>query len=163
MALGNNAKATHANSVALGTNPGSRLHLDYVEPQLQHDGSLRAASMFKQYLQVTKPGIIFGNLISVIGGFLLASKGSIDSRQHQHLMQAWTIVRKAGYVPDSVPLEHHMFGMMLGKDGKPFKTRAAESGGGKRQTAIFFRISRDCFIPAQNEEKVAARRRLGCY
>ncbi|MEG1465242.1 MAG: arginine--tRNA ligase [Hafnia sp.] len=50
----------------------------------------------------------------------------IDSRQHQHLMQAWTIVRKAGYVPDSVSLEHHMFGMMLGKDGKPFKTR---SGG----------------------------------
>ncbi|EFT5565343.1 arginine--tRNA ligase [Salmonella enterica] len=48
----------------------------------------------------------------------------IDSRQHQHLMQAWTIVRKAGYVPDYVPLEHHMFGMMLGKDGKPFKTRA---------------------------------------
>ncbi|EFR9979019.1 arginine--tRNA ligase [Salmonella enterica] len=48
----------------------------------------------------------------------------IDSRQHQHLMRAWTIVRKAGYVPDSVPLEHHMFGMMLGKDGKPFKTRA---------------------------------------
>ncbi|WP_414164073.1 arginine--tRNA ligase [Superficieibacter sp. BNK-5] len=48
----------------------------------------------------------------------------IDSRQHQHLMQAWTIVRKAGYVPASVPLEHHMFGMMLGKDGKPFKTRA---------------------------------------
>ncbi|EDO2651795.1 arginine--tRNA ligase [Salmonella enterica] len=48
----------------------------------------------------------------------------IDSRQHQHLMQAWTIVRKAGYVPDSVPLEHRMFGMMLGKDGKPFKTRA---------------------------------------
>ncbi|EOC6053165.1 arginine--tRNA ligase [Salmonella enterica] len=48
----------------------------------------------------------------------------IDSRQHQHLMQTWTIVRKAGYVPDSVPLEHHMFGMMLGKDGKPFKTRA---------------------------------------
>ena len=48
----------------------------------------------------------------------------IDSRQHQHLMQAWTIVRKAGYVPDSMPLEHHMFGMMLGKDGKPFKTRA---------------------------------------
>ncbi|MBF4522480.1 arginine--tRNA ligase [Salmonella enterica] len=48
----------------------------------------------------------------------------IDSRQYQHLMQAWTIVRKAGYVPDSVPLEHHMFGMMLGKDGKPFKTRA---------------------------------------
>ncbi|HHQ6628025.1 TPA: arginine--tRNA ligase [Serratia fonticola] len=47
----------------------------------------------------------------------------IDSRQHQHLMQAWSIVRNAGYVPDSVPMEHHMFGMMMGKDGKPFKTR----------------------------------------
>ncbi|MCP1065002.1 heme o synthase [Serratia symbiotica] len=34
--------------------------------------------MIKKYLQVTKPGIIFGNLISVVGGFLLASKGSID-------------------------------------------------------------------------------------
>nr|WP_194704478.1 arginine--tRNA ligase [Vibrio sp. S11_S32] len=48
----------------------------------------------------------------------------IDSRQHQHLMQAWSIVRKAGYVPESVSLEHHAFGMMLGKDGRPFKTRA---------------------------------------
>ncbi|RJT21342.1 arginine--tRNA ligase [Buttiauxella izardii] len=57
----------------------------------------------------------------------------IDSRQHQHLMQAWTIVRKAGYVPDSVPLEHHMFGMMLGKDGKPFKTR---SGGTVKLTDL---------------------------
>lgn len=47
----------------------------------------------------------------------------IDARQTLHLQQAWTIVRKAGYVPESVPLEHHAFGVMLGKDGKPFKTR----------------------------------------
>ncbi|SNC58450.1 arginine--tRNA ligase [Sodalis endosymbiont of Henestaris halophilus] len=57
----------------------------------------------------------------------------IDSRQHQHLMQVWTIVRKAGYVPESVPLEHHMLGMMLSKDGKPFKTR---SGGVIKLTAL---------------------------
>ncbi len=50
----------------------------------------------------------------------------IDSRQAQHLQQAWSIVRKAGYVPAEVTLEHHAFGMMLGKDGRPFKTR---SGG----------------------------------
>lgn len=50
----------------------------------------------------------------------------IDSRQAQHLQQAWSIAGKAGYVPESVSLEHHAFGMMLGKDGKPFKTR---SGG----------------------------------
>ncbi|MGF1843119.1 arginine--tRNA ligase [Vibrio clamense] len=48
----------------------------------------------------------------------------IDSRQHQHLMQAWDIVRMAEYVPEEVTLEHHAFGMMLGKDGRPFKTRA---------------------------------------
>lgn len=57
----------------------------------------------------------------------------IDSRQHQHLMQAWTIVRKAGYIPESVTLEHQMFGMMLGKDGKPFKTR---SGGTVKLTDL---------------------------
>ncbi|WP_443091620.1 arginine--tRNA ligase [Basfia succiniciproducens] len=49
-----------------------------------------------------------------------------DTRQSQHMQQAWLITRKAGYVPDSFSLEHHNFGMMLGKDGKPFKTR---SGG----------------------------------
>ncbi|WWO99897.1 MAG: arginine--tRNA ligase [Candidatus Dasytiphilus stammeri] len=51
----------------------------------------------------------------------------IDSRQHQHLTQVWTIVRKAGYIPKSVSLEHHMFGMMLGKDQKPFKTRTGDT------------------------------------
>ncbi|QBQ63446.1 arginine--tRNA ligase [Actinobacillus indolicus] len=46
-----------------------------------------------------------------------------DTRQSQHMQQAWLITRKAGYVPDCFSLEHHNFGMMLGKDGKPFKTR----------------------------------------
>uniref|UniRef100_UPI0036DBFD05 arginine--tRNA ligase n=1 Tax=Photorhabdus sp. RM322S TaxID=3342825 RepID=UPI0036DBFD05 len=57
----------------------------------------------------------------------------IDTRQHQHLMQAWAIVRKAAYIPETMSLEHHMFGMMLGKDGKPFKTRA---GGTIRLTDL---------------------------
>lgn len=34
--------------------------------------------MFKKYLLLTKPGIVFGNLISVTGGFFLASRGSVD-------------------------------------------------------------------------------------
>lgn len=50
----------------------------------------------------------------------------IDSRQQQHLMHVWTIACKAGYISTSMSLEHHMFGMMLDKNGKPFKTR---SGG----------------------------------
>ncbi|MDF3931156.1 heme o synthase [Pseudomonas citronellolis] len=32
----------------------------------------------KRYLLVTKPGIIFGNLIAVAGGFFLAARGSVD-------------------------------------------------------------------------------------
>ena len=34
--------------------------------------------MFKTYLQLAKPGIVLGNLISVCGGFFLAARGTID-------------------------------------------------------------------------------------
>lgn len=34
--------------------------------------------MFKDYVSLTKPGIIFGNLIAAASGFFLASKGNID-------------------------------------------------------------------------------------
>ncbi|WP_233116516.1 arginine--tRNA ligase [Aggregatibacter actinomycetemcomitans] len=50
-----------------------------------------------------------------------------DTRQSQHMQQAWLITRKAGYVPDSFQLEHKNFGIMLGKDGKPFKTRSGDT------------------------------------
>jgi protoheme IX farnesyltransferase len=35
-------------------------------------------NVIKKYLLVTKPGIIFGNLTTTVGGFLLASKGRIE-------------------------------------------------------------------------------------
>lgn len=34
--------------------------------------------MFKKYYDLTKPGIIYGNLLSTVGGFLLASRGSVN-------------------------------------------------------------------------------------
>ncbi|MDR3449140.1 MAG: heme o synthase [Alphaproteobacteria bacterium] len=34
--------------------------------------------MVKRYLQLTKPGIIFGNLVSTAGGFFLAARGNIS-------------------------------------------------------------------------------------
>lgn len=34
--------------------------------------------MIKQFIFLTKPGIIFGNFISVMGGFFLAAQGDID-------------------------------------------------------------------------------------
>ncbi|MGI1678620.1 MAG: arginine--tRNA ligase [Cellvibrionaceae bacterium] len=47
----------------------------------------------------------------------------VDFRQSLHLKQVFTIARKAKFLPESTTLEHHSFGTMLGKDGKPFKTR----------------------------------------
>ncbi|MBZ2279375.1 arginine--tRNA ligase, partial [Buchnera aphidicola] len=46
-----------------------------------------------------------------------------DSRQKQHLIQTWTIAKKAKYIPDNFTLEHHTFGMMLSENKRPFKTR----------------------------------------
>ncbi|MFP4435234.1 MAG: arginine--tRNA ligase, partial [Phycisphaerae bacterium] len=47
-----------------------------------------------------------------------------DSRQHEHFQKVFCIAQdKAEWVPEGVSLEHVGFGMMLGDDGKPFKTR----------------------------------------
>ncbi|ANZ22465.1 arginyl-tRNA synthetase [Buchnera aphidicola (Diuraphis noxia)] len=46
-----------------------------------------------------------------------------DSRQHQHLIQAWMIAKKANYISKELLLEHHVFGMMLSPNKQPFKTR----------------------------------------
>lgn len=50
-----------------------------------------------------------------------------DSRQKQHLIHAWEIAKKSGYAKKTVSLEHHMCGMLLEKNGKPFKTRSGNS------------------------------------
>lgn len=46
-----------------------------------------------------------------------------DSRQAQHFAQVFLIAKRAGFAPEQVILEHVPFGMMLGTDGRPFKTR----------------------------------------
>ena len=52
----------------------------------------------------------------------------VDARQAMHFRQLFALADVAGYGPN-VCFEHHPFGMMLGNDGKPFKTR---QGGGTR-------------------------------
>ncbi len=47
----------------------------------------------------------------------------IDARQSLHMKQVFVTGKKAGYVGNAISLEHHAFGTMMGKDGKPFKTR----------------------------------------
>ncbi len=46
-----------------------------------------------------------------------------DIRQQQHFEMVFQAARLAGWVPAEVPLEHVGFGMVLGKDRRPFKTR----------------------------------------
>ena len=46
-----------------------------------------------------------------------------DARQALHFKQVEIVARKAGFLPDSVAYQHCPFGMMMGDDGKPFKTR----------------------------------------
>lgn len=48
----------------------------------------------------------------------------VDARQSLHFQQMFCLSRKAGYAPQSLSLEHVGFGVMLGEDGKPFKTRS---------------------------------------
>lgn len=50
-----------------------------------------------------------------------------DSRQNRHLKQVWEIAKRAKYIPNSVSLEHHAFGMMLDKNKKPFQTRSGKT------------------------------------
>jgi len=46
-----------------------------------------------------------------------------DARQALHFKQAEIVARKAGFLPEHVGYDHCPFGMMMGDDGKPFKTR----------------------------------------
>tara|TARA_R110000737_G_scaffold8173_1_gene23768 strand:+ start:1685 stop:3421 length:1737 start_codon:yes stop_codon:yes gene_type:complete len=46
-----------------------------------------------------------------------------DARQALHFKQVEIVARKAGFLPKHVGYDHCPFGMMMGDDGTPFKTR----------------------------------------
>ena len=46
-----------------------------------------------------------------------------DARQALHFKQVEMVARKAEFLPEHVGYHHCPFGMMMGNDGKPFKTR----------------------------------------
>ena len=52
----------------------------------------------------------------------------VDARQGLHFRQLFALAKRASY-DAGASLEHHPFGMMLGADGRPFKTR---EGSGTR-------------------------------
>jgi len=47
----------------------------------------------------------------------------VDARQKLHLSQLFAVSRKAGYLTEQQDFQHCPFGVILKKDGKPFKTR----------------------------------------
>ncbi|MDN3552212.1 heme o synthase [Halomonas almeriensis] len=54
--------------------------MDHVQSASEHDDRLTPATpMRNDYLTITKPGIIGGNTIAVLGGFFLAARGDIDA------------------------------------------------------------------------------------
>lgn len=46
-----------------------------------------------------------------------------DARQAGHFGQVFAVARMAGYLPESVEARHVGYGMVLGNDGHPFRTR----------------------------------------
>ena len=50
-----------------------------------------------------------------------------DSGQANHFAGVFQVVKKAGILPDDVEVVHVPFGLVLGEDGKRFKTRSSET------------------------------------
>ncbi len=64
--------------------------------------SLWWAGLFKKYVSITKPGIIVGNLITVVGGFCLASKSHVDFVQLATTLLGIALVIASGCVFNNV-------------------------------------------------------------
>lgn len=58
--------------------------------------------MFKKYYRLTKPGIIYGNLLSAVGGFLLASYGDIDFSLLVATMSGTALIIASGCVFNNI-------------------------------------------------------------
>ncbi|RPF20353.1 arginine--tRNA ligase [Myceligenerans xiligouense] len=51
----------------------------------------------------------------------------VDARQALHFTMVFDTARRAGWLPEPVHAEHVRFGTVLGKDGRPFKTRSGKT------------------------------------
>lgn len=82
----------------------------------------------------------------------------VDARQGLHFQQMFTLSHKAAYAPAGMKLEHVGFGVMLGEDGKPFKTR---SGGTVKLAELLEEAEQRAFavVSEKNPEMPEAERR----
>jgi len=51
----------------------------------------------------------------------------VDARQSLHFQQVFAVARAADLASNDISLEHIAYGTMMGKDGKPFKTRSGDT------------------------------------
>ena len=51
----------------------------------------------------------------------------VDARQSLHFQQVFEVARAAGFSTQNLSLEHVSYGTMMGKDGRPFKTRSGDT------------------------------------
>lgn len=51
----------------------------------------------------------------------------VDARQGLHFQQVFKVAKLAGMADQECSLEHLSYGTMMGKDGKPFKTRSGDT------------------------------------
>lgn len=80
-----------------------------------------------------------------------------DARQALHFKQTEIVARKAGFIKPSQSYEHCPFGMMLGNDGKPFKTRTG--GTVKLAELLDEAIERAEVLIAKRESDLSAEER----
>ncbi len=89
-----------------------------------------------------------------------------DSRQSQHFAQVFRVAEKAGWTKGA-SFEHAPFGTILGKDGKPFKSRSGETVKLKdlldEAVALASRIveQKNPDMPADQKERIATTIGIG--
>ncbi|MDT0475468.1 arginine--tRNA ligase [Streptomyces griseoviridis] len=76
----------------------------------------------------------------------------VDARQALHFRMVFETARRAGWLNDTVKAHQLAFGTILGKDGKPFKTRAGETV--KLEDLLDEAVDRATAVVREKAEKV---------
>ncbi len=82
---------------------------------------------------------------------------STDARQAFHFRQIFAVAAAAGFAGNRISLEHQPFGAMLGRDGKPFKTR--DGGVVKLNDLLDEAVSRAAALVAEKSPDLSEEER----
>ncbi len=88
--------------------------------------------MIKSYYWLTKPGIIYGNAITAVGGFLLASKGHFDWKLFLAMLVGLSLVIASACVVNNI------FDVDIDSKMDRTKHRATVTGKVSKKSAIIF-------------------------